>query len=90
MPNYKDSNNTIHHLDSVDFEYLLPAGCVPVTDAEVEEINAANVVQPTYQQLRVAEYPSMSDYIDGVVKGDENQQKAYIEACLAVKLKYPK
>ena len=90
MPNYKDSNNTIHHLDSVDFEYLLPAGCVPVTDAEADAISAANVVQPTYQQLRAAEYPPMSDYLDAIVKGDKNQQNTYVEACLAVKLKYQK
>ena len=90
MPNYKDSNNTIHYLDSVDFEYLLPAGCVPVTDAEVDAINAANVVQPTYQQLRAAEYPPVSDYLDAVVKGDDAQKQAYVEACLSVKLKYPK
>ena len=90
MPNYKDSNNTIHHLDSSEYEYLLPAGCVAITDAEADAISAANVVQPNYQQLRAAEYPPMSDYLDAIVKGDKNQQKAYIEACLAVKLKYPK
>jgi hypothetical protein len=44
----------------------------------------------TYDQLRASEYPPISDYIDGVVKGDENQIKAYIDACKAVKIKYPK
>lgn len=43
-----------------------------------------------YQRLRAAEYPSINDYIDGVVKGDEEQVAAYIAACLAVKAKYPK
>lgn len=43
-----------------------------------------------YQRLRAAEYPSINDYIDGIVKGDQDQVDAYIAACLAVKAKYPK
>lgn len=43
-----------------------------------------------YIAKRAAEYPLMSDYLDGVVKGDQQQIDAYIAACLAVKAKYPK
>lgn len=43
-----------------------------------------------YARLRAAEYPDIRDYIDGVVKGDTAQMQAYIDACLAVKQKYPK
>ena len=43
-----------------------------------------------YQRQRAAEYPPMTDYIDGIVKGDQAQVQAYIDACLAVKAKYPK
>lgn len=43
-----------------------------------------------YQRLRAPEYPDMSDYLDGIVKGDDAQVQAYIDACLAVKAKYPK
>jgi hypothetical protein len=43
-----------------------------------------------YQRLRVSEYPDFKDYLDGVVKGDQAQIQAYIDACLAVKAKYPK
>jgi hypothetical protein len=43
-----------------------------------------------YKVKRAAEYPSILDYIDGVVKGDQAQIDAYIAACLAVKAKYPK
>lgn len=43
-----------------------------------------------YQRDRAAEYPSINNYIDGVVKGDQAQIQAYIDACLAVKAKYPK
>ncbi len=49
------------------------------------------VVDPLeYQRQRAAEYPPMADYIDGIVKGDQAQVQAYIDACLAVKAKYPK
>jgi hypothetical protein len=41
-------------------------------------------------QARAKEYPPMSDYIDGVVKGDQAQIDKYIADCLAVKAKYPK
>jgi hypothetical protein len=44
----------------------------------------------TYADLRRAEYPPIADYIDGVVKGNQAQIDTYIEACLAVKVKYPK
>jgi hypothetical protein len=43
-----------------------------------------------YQRQRAAAYPPITDYIDGIVKGDTAQVQAYIDACLAVKLKYPK
>jgi hypothetical protein len=41
-------------------------------------------------EARAAEYPPITDYLDGVVKGDQEQIAQYIEACLAVKTKYPK
>ena len=43
-----------------------------------------------YGLKRQREYPSITDYIDGVVKGDQAQIDAYISACQAVKAKYPK
>jgi len=43
-----------------------------------------------YIAKRQAEYPQITDYIDGVVKGDQAQIDAYIAACQAVKAKYPK
>jgi hypothetical protein len=44
----------------------------------------------TYAEKRALEYPSVKDYLDGVVKGDQAQIDAYVAACLAVKAKYPK
>jgi len=43
-----------------------------------------------YKAKRASEYPLITDYIDGVVKGDQAQIDKYIADCLAVKAKYPK
>jgi hypothetical protein len=43
-----------------------------------------------YIAKRAAEYPPMTDYLDGVVKGDQAQIDKYIADCNAVKAKYPK
>jgi hypothetical protein len=43
-----------------------------------------------YQRLRAKEYPDVKEYLDGLVKGDTEHMQAYIDACLAVKAKYPK
>jgi hypothetical protein len=43
-----------------------------------------------YQRLRALDYPDIKEYLDGVVKGDQNQINDYIAKCLAVKEKYPK
>ncbi len=65
----------------------------PVTgeqiNAEIVRLQAEYDAQE-YQRKRAAEYPPITDYIDGIVKGDNAQVQAYIDACLAVKNKYPK
>ena len=43
-----------------------------------------------YIAKRAAEYPNITDYIDGVVKGDQVQIDKYIADCLAVKQRFPK
>jgi hypothetical protein len=50
----------------------------------------AEMDKTAYITKRIAEYPPITDYLDGVVKGDQVQIQAYIDACLAVKTKYPK
>jgi hypothetical protein len=87
---YKAPDNTVHFLDSAEHEHLLPSGSVQITDAEAATIRAANAPVLTYSQKRVAEYPPMTDYLDGVVKGDQAQIAKYIADCQAVKTKYPK
>lgn len=63
------------------------------TEAEIQaEITRlqADYDAKDYQRKRATEYPPMTDYLDGVVKGDQSQIDAYIAACQAVKDKYPK
>jgi hypothetical protein len=58
-------------------------------NAEIIRLQAEYDAQE-YARKRAAEYPQITDYIDGVVKGDQAQIDAYIAACQAVKTKYPK
>ena len=50
----------------------------------------ALIASEAYKEKRAAEYPDFRDYLDGIVKGDNTQVQAYIDACNAVKNKYPK
>ena len=56
------------------------------------DLTAVNAwVDPNaYKSKRQAEYPPYTDYLDGVVKGNQSQIDTYIAACQAVKTKYPK
>ena len=86
---YKTPDNSLHFLDSAEFEHLLPEGSVQITDEEAEALRP-QPAELTYADKRAAEYPPMTDYLDGVVKGDQAQIDKYIADCLAVKTKYPK
>jgi len=72
--------------------FSTPNGNVPFTAEEeaFAEAQAASVLLTQYKEQRQLEYPPITNYIDGVVKGDQAQIQAYIDACLAVKAKYPK
>jgi hypothetical protein len=56
------------------------------------DLNAVNEwIDPNaYKVKRAADYPPITDYLDGVVKGNQAQIDKYIADCLAVKAKYPK
>ena len=86
--NYKAPDNSLHFLDDDSFAHLLPAGSVSISDAEAEALRPKTVL--TYAQKRAAEYPPYTDYLDGLVKGDQAQIDKYIADCQAVKAKYPK
>ena len=94
MPHFKNANNELFWLDESDDHAQWLPDCTPITDAEADAIRAAALAAAqtamTYADKRAAEYPPITDYIDGVVKGDQAQIDAYIAACQAVKAKYPK
>jgi hypothetical protein len=56
------------------------------------DMSAVNAwVDPeAYKTKRQAEYPPMTDYLDGIAKGDQAQINKYIADCLAVKERNPK
>lgn len=58
-------------------------------NAEVARLQAEYAANQ-YKRNRAKEYPDFKDYLDGIVKGDTAQVQAYIDACNAVKAKYPK
>jgi hypothetical protein len=55
-----------------------------------EALVQAYIDAHAYIAKRASEYPPITDYLDGIVKGDQTQIDKYIADCLAVKAKYPK
>jgi hypothetical protein len=82
----------------------IAADDVELRDVTDDELNAMiknrDDLSHPYTIKRAADYPPINDFIDGMVKthsSDPDTQKigsdqiaAYCDACLAVKLKYPK
>jgi len=64
--------------------------CSPEEVAEIHAEWDANANSMDYKAKRALEYPNIKEYLDAVVKGDQAQIQAYIDACQAVKIKYPK
>lgn len=56
MPHYKDIDNKIHFLDSEEYEYLLPAGCIKITDDEADAIRRPT---PTLAGAQTAAYAAI-------------------------------
>ena len=55
----------------------------------VEYLESKGIVLPWNEKRKIS-YPPITDYLDGIVKGDQAQIDKYISDCLAVKEKYPK
>lgn len=95
MKLFKDSNNTIwaFELDGSQ-DHLITSDMVSITkeaaDVITTEKKLAEFNALSYTDKRLMEYPPVTDYLDGLVKGDTEQMQTYIDACLAVKAKYPK
>lgn len=49
-----------------------------------------SIIHRVIETLRAESYPPMADYLDAIVKSDDVQKQNYLDACQAVKVKYPK
>lgn len=83
--NIKGSHINGELLDMQGLPITLPSDIEEKRAELISEYNALN-----YQRKRKLEYPPITDYLDAVVKGDQDQIDEYIQKCLAVKTKYPK
>ena len=61
-----------------------------VVDTEAEAAKQAEQAATQYQRDRASAYPPVTDYLDGIVKGDTEQVDKYIADCQAVKDAHPK
>lgn len=61
-----------------------------VSMAQDEVYRQALFATLSYSEKRGLSYPPITEYLDGVVKGDQAQIDKYIADCLAVKAAYPK
>lgn len=88
---FKDENNNLYAYDETQTpkEGLIPISAEERDAIEISEREKAfNAL--SYEEKRRSSYPPISDYLDGIVKGDQSQIDDYIAKCLAVKAKYPK
>ena len=92
----EDFNNNIKWKERTDennsivWTNVAPEG---VTFATVESKQAemkAEYDAQDYSRKRAAAYPSIYDYMDGIVKNDQAQIDKYIADSQAVKARYPK
>lgn len=84
------SGNTYDGLNWLDQEQTKPT--VQEINTEIERLKQEEL-DKYYQQLRVQEYPPLSEFADAMYwqsEGDSTKMTAYLAACEAVKQKYPK
>lgn len=83
-------------MNAYDFDTIIWNESNELPPPTVEELNnelvrlRADYDATKYQRDRAEEYPPITEYLDGVVKGDQAQIDKYIADCQAVKAKYPK
>lgn len=94
MKLFKDSNNTVFAYAEDGSQDSLIGNKTPISqeqaDALIAQKNTDKFNSLTYSEKRALSYPSIHDYVDGIVKNDQAQIDTYVAECLAVKEKYPK
>lgn len=93
-PNAKFSieGNNFHSIKWMEPPKWEGGDTIPTEDEVIEEAKRleAEAKSKEYREKRELEYPDFREYLDAVVKGDQDQLQTYIDKCKAVKLKYPK
>ena len=80
----EENGSAITTRNPADFGFTWSELATEIANVKQEQLDTE------YQRQRAAEYPDVKLYLDGIVKGDQEQIQSYIDACLAVKAKYPK
>lgn len=60
---YKAPDNSLHVIEP-EFAYMLPAGCIPITDEEAEAIRIASIPAPTQEQIIAAFTAAIQQRLD--------------------------
>lgn len=75
---YKDQSNKLHFIEDESFEHLLPAGSVPISDAEAEAIQAAqNALTPA--QIEAAFTGAIQQRLDDFAR--QRNYDSILSAC---------
>lgn len=80
MPHYRDTENKVHWLDSIEFEYLLPSGSVQITNEEASALNPhpepliPSVVSMRQARLALMEYGLLDQVKAAVASGSQADQ----------------
>ena len=89
-----ETNKIYAFEDDGSQDHLIKDDYRSIAESEISFYNANQITlqmeNMPYTEQRKKAYPPIEDYLDGIVKGDMGQVQAYIDACLAVKQKYPK
>ena len=75
MPYFKGTDNTVHFIEAADFSYLLPAGCVEISDEEAASLQNANQGGPI-----VPDFVSMRQGREALIR---RSQFAVVEGAIA-------
>lgn len=76
-----------YYLESTDKENFIVEKTI---EWKLPEGDLVKILESQCKKIRKLNYPSIEDYIDGVVKNNQEQIDTYINECLSVKQQYPK
>jgi hypothetical protein len=86
--NYKAPDNSLHFLDSAEYEHLLPAGSIQITDAEAEALRPKPSA-PDYSAMRKAAFVAESDPIFFLSQRNEATQQEWLDKVAEIKARWP-